>query len=155
MLGKLLMVLTAALTLVIAVRPAAAQLDVAMNAAALGESADSAGESLMARPDSIGLTAIAIASHVSLAGPLIGSRAAEAKFSMPGEPLPDDFAAASRDINSIIAQDPHLGKGKNVAFMVVGGAAIVTGLFVGGDAGNVIAAGGAVIGLYGLYMYVR
>jgi len=45
--------------------------------------------------------------------------------------------------------------GPNIAMMAVGGAALVTGLIIGGDGGYVIAAGGAVIGLIGLYRYLR
>ena len=45
--------------------------------------------------------------------------------------------------------------GPNVALMVVGGAALVTGLVIGGDGGLIIATGGAVVGLVGLYRYMR
>jgi len=41
-----------------------------------------------------------------------------------------------------------------VGLMILGGAALVTGLIIGGDAGTVIAVGGAIIGLYGLYVYL-
>jgi len=39
--------------------------------------------------------------------------------------------------------------------MVVGGGALLTGLIIGGDAGTVIAIGGTVMGLYGLYEYLQ
>ena len=39
--------------------------------------------------------------------------------------------------------------------MVVGGAAVLTGLIIGDDAGTIIAVGGAVMGLYGLYEYLQ
>jgi hypothetical protein len=39
--------------------------------------------------------------------------------------------------------------------MAVGGAALVIGALVGDDAGTVIAIGGGVIGLVGLYRFVR
>jgi hypothetical protein len=39
--------------------------------------------------------------------------------------------------------------------MIVGGAAILTGLVIGGDAGHAISIGGAVIGLIGLYQYLQ
>ena len=45
--------------------------------------------------------------------------------------------------------------GQPVALMVVGGAALLTGLIIGGDAGTVIAVGGALVGLYGLYEYLQ
>ena len=47
------------------------------------------------------------------------------------------------------------GYGQPVALMVVGGGALLTGLIIGGDAGTVIAIGGTVMGLYGLYEYLQ
>ncbi len=47
------------------------------------------------------------------------------------------------------------GFGQPEALMITGGAAIVAGLLVGGDAGGVLAFGGAVVGLVGLYQYLR
>jgi hypothetical protein len=40
-------------------------------------------------------------------------------------------------------------------FALVGGAAVITGVLIGGDAGTVIAIGGAGLGLYGLYIWQR
>jgi hypothetical protein len=39
--------------------------------------------------------------------------------------------------------------------MGVGAAAIVIGLLVGGDGGAMISIGGGVLGLYGLFRYLR
>ena len=47
------------------------------------------------------------------------------------------------------------GYGQSVALMVVGGAAVLTGLIVGGGAGYAISVGGAVVGLIGLYQYIQ
>lgn len=47
------------------------------------------------------------------------------------------------------------GFGQPMALMVVGGAAVLVGLLIGGGAGAAIAVGGAVAGLYGLYLYVQ
>jgi hypothetical protein len=47
------------------------------------------------------------------------------------------------------------GYGQPVALMVVGGAALLAGLIIGGGAGTAIAVGGAVIGLYGLYEFLQ
>ncbi len=52
------------------------------------------------------------------------------------------------------AQD-RVRAGPNIALMAVGGAAMVTGLIIGGDGGYAIAAGGVVVGLIGLYRYLR
>jgi hypothetical protein len=61
-------------------------------------------------------------------------------------------AAAS---TSAPAFQDSINKGPNIAMMVVGGAALVVGLAIGGDSGNIIAVGGGVIGLLGLYRYMR
>jgi hypothetical protein len=47
------------------------------------------------------------------------------------------------------------GYGQPVALMVVGGAAVLTGLIIGGGAGSAIAVGGAIVGLVGLYQYLQ
>jgi hypothetical protein len=41
------------------------------------------------------------------------------------------------------------------ALMIVGAAALVIGLVIGDDAGTLFALGGAAVGLYGLYVYMR
>ncbi|NUO94229.1 MAG: hypothetical protein HOQ14_07085, partial [Gemmatimonadaceae bacterium] len=53
------------------------------------------------------------------------------------------------------AAAPRGGYGQPVALMVVGGAALVVGLIIGGGAGTAIAVGGAVAGLVGLYQYLQ
>ncbi|MDQ2768607.1 MAG: hypothetical protein M3Y30_15810 [Gemmatimonadota bacterium] len=45
-------------------------------------------------------------------------------------------------------------RGSGVGLMIFGGAALITGLIIGGSAGTVIAVGGAIVGLYGLYVYL-
>ncbi len=45
-------------------------------------------------------------------------------------------------------------RGSGVGLMIFGGAALVTGLIIGDNAGTVIAVGGAIVGLYGLYVYL-
>ena len=45
-------------------------------------------------------------------------------------------------------------RGSGVGLMIFGGAALITGLIIGNDAGTVIAVGGALVGLYGLYVYL-
>ena len=51
------------------------------------------------------------------------------------------------------ATGQHLGEAK--AEMLVGGAAIVVGALIGGDGGRVLMFGGAVVGLYGLWNYLK
>ena len=59
-----------------------------------------------------------------------------------------DAAAAS------LAQQGS-GFGRAETFMIVGGAAFVAGLLIGDDAGTVVMVGGALMGLYGLYLYLQ
>ena len=47
------------------------------------------------------------------------------------------------------------GLGQNEALMIVGGAAVLVGAVVGGDAGDIFMIGGAIVGLYGLYKYLQ
>jgi hypothetical protein len=53
----------------------------------------------------------------------------------------------------LVLQDTRAGR--NVTWMIVGGAALVVGSLVGGDAGTIIMVTGAVIGLVGLFRYLR
>jgi hypothetical protein len=50
---------------------------------------------------------------------------------------------------------PRTERGSDLALMGVGGAAVVVGLLVGGDAGAAVAIGGGAVGLIGLYRYLR
>lgn len=65
-----------------------------------------------------------------------------------------DAAADAHTVNTVAAST-GLHQGQGVALMVVGGAAMVGGLIVGGGAGDAIAVGGLAVGLIGLYQYVR
>lgn len=52
-------------------------------------------------------------------------------------------------------QRRRAGYGQPIALMVVGGAAVLVGLIIGGGAGTAIAIGGAIVGLVGLYQYMQ
>lgn len=54
-----------------------------------------------------------------------------------------------------VAPRGSAGLGQSEAMMIVGGAAILVGAIVGGNAGDVFMVGGAVVGLYGLYKYLQ
>lgn len=64
-------------------------------------------------------------------------------------------AYESAPVAELFPQDRSLGAGRNVAMMLVGGAAVVTGLIIGDDAGTLLAVGGAIVGLYGLYQFLK
>ena len=63
-----------------------------------------------------------------------------------------------RNVVPATTQTPQRGSaglGQNEALMIVGGAAILVGAVVGGDAGDIFMIGGAIVGLYGLYKYLQ
>ena len=45
--------------------------------------------------------------------------------------------------------------GESRAMMIAGGAAVVVGIIIGDEIGTLIAVSGAVVGLYGLYQYLK
>ena len=49
----------------------------------------------------------------------------------------------------------HVGAGTNIALIGVGVAGVIVGLVIGGDGGTIVAAGSAVIGLIGLYRWLK
>jgi hypothetical protein len=49
----------------------------------------------------------------------------------------------------------HVGAGTNLALIGVGVAGVIVGLVIGGDGGTVVAAGSAVVGLIGLYRWLK
>ena len=54
------------------------------------------------------------------------------------------------------AADRHGGGlGTGGALMIVGGAALIIGLIIGGGAGLVVAIAGAALGLYGLFLFLQ
>ena len=61
----------------------------------------------------------------------------------------------SQELKVTTAAQRRAGLGQPIALMVVGGAALLAGLIIGDDAGTVIAVGGALVGLYGLYEYLQ
>lgn len=46
-------------------------------------------------------------------------------------------------------------RGAGTGLIIAGGALFIAGLIIGGDAGTVLAVGGAALGAYGLYQYFR
>jgi hypothetical protein len=64
-------------------------------------------------------------------------------------------SSASTETMAAAAQRRGAGFGQGEALMIVGGAAILVGAVVGGDGGQIIMIGGAVIGLVGLYKFLQ
>lgn len=89
---------------------------------------------------------LASRSQALVAGPTVERAAVGAR--------PRSQSAASLDPAEAALQQ-RLGLGQARALMVVGFAALVIGLLMDNDPGTLIAVGGAVVGLYGLYHYLR
>jgi hypothetical protein len=77
----------------------------------------------------------------------------ESRASMIDRPSDAVRRAESAPPAPVPASSQHLGESR--AEMVVGGAAIVVGALIGGDGGRFLMLGGAVVGLYGLYNYLK
>ena len=65
------------------------------------------------------------------------------------------FAAEDQAPLTVNAAAARMGPREGRVFAIVGGAALLSGLLIGGDAGTVLAIGGAGVGLYGLYIWQR
>jgi hypothetical protein len=99
------------------------------------------------------LKAVAILVALSLAGTSGAQSVTRAPASVIDRP---SEAVRRSDVvppAPIPASGQHLGEAK--AEMLVGAAAIIVGALIGGDGGSVLMFGGAVVGLYGLWNYLR
>lgn len=65
------------------------------------------------------------------------------------------FPAEDQASLTVNAAATRMDRREGRIFAIVGGAAVITGILIGGDAGTVIALGGAGLGLYGLYIWQR
>lgn len=73
-------------------------------------------------------------------------------------PTRDAATVAVRHTGAANAASPQpatRGHDRATALMIVGGAAVLTGLVIGNGAGYAISVVGAVVGLYGLYEYLQ
>jgi hypothetical protein len=101
------------------------------------------------------------AQEASLAAPVstpMVSSALQPAAQAPTGPTMDAATVAVKNVASESkAPAPAPGKyyDQGTKLMIIGGAAILTGIVVGGDAGHAISIVGAVIGLYGLYKYLE
>lgn len=111
----------------------------------------------------VAMVAVAVASPAAIA---IAQAPAPAPSSASRAPAPSTagptvsasvagIKASSTATTKPFAAERNMGAGRNVALMVVGGAALIIGAIIGGTAGVLIAVGGAAVGLYGLYNFVQ
>jgi hypothetical protein len=98
--------------------------------------------------DRTAVTAVAPVSSSIVPGPT----AAGAAFTFqPGqaETLRPQPASA---LDDAVPAPPH---SRNMAMMIVGGAVMVAGAVIGGDAGTIVMIGGGVVGIIGLWRYLQ
>lgn len=93
------------------------------------------------------VTTVAVVPTAS-APPVAGPRNLQSALASPASSVP--FIVGESPSN-----DAHVGAGSNLALMGVGAAGVVIGLLVGGDGGTIISLTSGVIGLVGLYRYLR
>ena len=67
-------------------------------------------------------------------------------------PTPDELGSEGEESPAAPAA-PSKGSGTGLGFMIGGAAALVGGLLIGGTGGNLIAAGGVALGVYGAIVY--
>lgn len=130
-------------------------MSMAATATPLAAQADSDVAPALAGPaDALALTS---APQPAAAGP---AAAPVALVAPVGPTLPAPIAIRTRSERRaeparVAAPIPRPNQGSALALMGVGGAAVVIGLLIGGDGGSAVAIGGGVIGLVGLYRYLR
>ena len=96
---------------------------------------------------------------VQAQAPAAAAPATSERSATPSAMVRQDVAGISThsksplEVSSAAAEGLHQGEG--VALMAVGGAGLVAGLLIGGNAGTAVAIGGLAVGLVGLYEYVR
>lgn len=91
-----------------------------------------------------GTSAESVSAADKAAGPLMSATAIAARADMQVAGTEEAAAAMfqSRDR-------------RGTTLMLVGGAAFLAGLLIGDDAGTAVALGGAIVGIYGLYLYMQ
>lgn len=113
---------------------------------------------------------IALAAALALAAPLSAQRATA------GDPASAPFAAALESVVVSLAPIPALepvtvtetvadrpvtpapmamSRRQSVALMIVGGTGLVVGSLIDGDTGTIVMVGGAAVGLFGLFQFLR
>lgn len=102
-------------------------------------------------PDSLAVTAVAVTQPSR--GTNVDSLSAGPRIVSAGIALPRVVRSSPELAQG--SSSAHVGAGSNVALMGVGAAGIIIGSLVGGDGGTAISIGGGVIGLYGLFRYLR
>ena len=125
--------------------------------------AQSVSDQATGAPAVVGAAATAPAT-TSLAVPAVDSlttvvaRPAAAPMTVARGPSLASARVASHAVSTPNGAPPVIqnqSSNKNaIALMAVGGAALVIGAVIGDDAGTIVMLGGAIVGLYGLYLFL-
>lgn len=107
-----------------------------------------------------GILAVSTPSSAAAQGPSAMRASAVHPALVSGAPI---AAQASVGVQRLQPAPAPLGKPapfrgdtrQNRALMIVGGAGMLTGMVIGGDAGTLISVGGGVVFLWGLFQYVQ
>ena len=94
-------------------------------------------------------TVSAVQATTPAPAPLFGPTSESSALSMRVTPVTAPAPAAMTPLPAQGSQSA------NVALMIVGGAGLVIGSIIGGDTGTIVMVGGGVVGLIGLYRYLR
>jgi|SRR5579862_767290 len=94
---------------------------------------------------------VAFAFVPSLAHAQAGPTMAAAQSGIPARVAEENLTA--QEAADRAAHGAGLGTGG--ALMIVGGAAFITGLIIGGGAGTALAVGGVLVAAYGLYLFLK
>ena len=123
---------------------------------------------MMEFPRTLRPIAVAFGAALLLTAPLRAQELSPVAAPVATEPVVTDIAApagpvastASVAVRRAPAEAPAPApapatQGRGTGLMIVGAAAILTGIVIGNGAGYAISVAGAVIGLYGLYQYLQ
>ena len=87
----------------------------------------------------------------SLAHAQVGPTAASAESGIRSHVVTEEVSAQEAGDRAMRGA----GLGTGGALMIIGGAAFITGLIIGGGAGTALAVGGVLVGAYGLYIFLK
>lgn len=125
--------------------------------------AQSTAQDVVSAPAVSGLMSPSALTAVADRAPLVGAAGATLTESVPSANARGPAAASARVASHATASTnrnaPPVIQNRTsnrnaLAFMIVGGAALVIGAVIGDDAGTIVMLGGAAIGLYGLYQFL-
>ncbi|MDP2957679.1 MAG: hypothetical protein Q8N53_14735 [Longimicrobiales bacterium] len=102
---------------------------------------------------------IAVAAALAFAAPVSAQQRVSGDVGVA--PLTSSMRATAPAISlaptmaTMVPLPPQARQSQSVAMMIVGGAGLIVGSLIGGDTGTIVMVGSGVIGLVGLFRYLR